>query len=122
MAEEPCKKCREGYKLENNICKDVSEGCAEVRPQDGICSKCKKGFIQVGFSCISKKIKVPRCYIYNAEGKCKVCKNGFNMFEDWCLLSKEIQNYMLAKEAGTADTFGFTAEGFVINGKTTSSI
>ena len=114
---QPCDKCKEGYQLDGGVCRDASEGCAEVRPSDGICMKCKKGYVQSGYECVSKKVKVPRCYIYNAEGKCKACKNGFNNFEDKCLLAKEIQTFLQAREKGTDHTFGFTEEGFVEGGK-----
>lgn len=70
----------------NGICRDTNPGCAEVRPQDGLCTKCQDGFFLSGYKCIQNQARNDKCYIQDSEKKCYICKNGYQEKEGICNL------------------------------------
>lgn len=78
--EKSCSSCMEGYKLINGKCIDSTEGCAVVRLDDGLCQRCKRGFVNSGYICIRESEVLKRCYLQSYEGRCLICKNGYKLY------------------------------------------
>ena len=66
----------------NNVCVDKSEGCAQTRPTDGLCSSCKIGYKEVGYKCIKEDIKVENCELYDEDGTCIECGGLLTLYID----------------------------------------
>lgn len=104
-----CKSCLDGYSLVGSICKDITPGCLEIRPNDGICSKCKSGYFLSGYRCFDNKYKNDRCYIQRSETQCNFCKAGFNEVNGRCLLSKELSSIQSAGNGNVITTVTSTS-------------
>lgn len=69
---------------------DNSGRCAQLG-SNGLCEKCSKDYKLVGYSCLPVSYIVYGCYIYDEKGYCDLCKNGYNLYDGYCLLPSQIQ-------------------------------
>lgn len=63
-----------------------------MRPQDGLCGKCKDGYFMSGYKCIRTEFKNETCYVQESEQKCYICKNGYREENGTCFAPVPIQD------------------------------
>jgi proprotein convertase subtilisin/kexin type 5 len=96
--ENPCSACASGFFRANGSCTDISGNCGTLG-SNGICVSCNPGFVLNGYRCVADNVTIYACYIWNSKSECLVCKQGYNLYQNYCLLPADIQSII----KGTSD-------------------